>query len=200
MGRHAEPLGRDFAEWQDPDGNVWDVVTEWAEVDGRAECVGLTLRSYHFDGEVGGRRLLRVRPTRKAAIQPVTSTIWRAFNAAGFIEQRRRVMAEGTGTMRKHEKFRAPRRRGLTGADGNPLPPMDALEAVARVYTDASNAGRNPTKAVAEAFTLSDSAAAKRVSRARAAGLLPPTTAGRARAAGPDPDEVKRALKRRKER
>ena len=54
-------------------------------------------------------------------------------------------------------------------------------EAVADVYKFALSRGEPPTKAVESTFRISASAAAKQVSRARAAGLLPPTTRGRAR-------------------
>jgi len=57
----------------------------------------------------------------------------------------------------------------------------DSLAEIARAYRAAWQSGAAPTVAVAERFSLSRSAAAKRVARARSAGLLPPTTRGRAR-------------------
>ncbi|CAN5658638.1 hypothetical protein BH24ACT5_BH24ACT5_13150 [soil metagenome] len=57
---------------------------------------------------------------------------------------------------------------------------VDNLAAVATVYAVAYAFGERPTKAVVEAFGLSQAAAAHRVMRARAAGYLLPTTQGRA--------------------
>lgn len=50
---------------------------------------------------------------------------------------------------------------------------------VARVYRESLRDAGNPTSAVASHFTISKSAAAKKVSRARDRGFLPPTTQGR---------------------
>lgn len=57
--------------------------------------------------------------------------------------------------------------------------PNSVYEEVARVYREAWRAGDNPTQAVAAHFTLTASAAAKRVMRARQAGLLPATRKGK---------------------
>lgn len=54
--------------------------------------------------------------------------------------------------------------------------PTDDLAEVARVYLQ--HQGSTPTQAVAYAFNLSNSGAAKRVMKARAAGYLPPTKPG----------------------
>ncbi len=69
--------------------------------------------------------------------------------------------------------------RQLTASWREPPGSVSGLAEVARVYDEAWRAGKPPTKAVAEHFVISDSAAAKRVSRARVAGLLPETTRGR---------------------
>jgi hypothetical protein len=66
-------------------------------------------------------------------------------------------------------------RQDLGGA--NALPGSVYAE-VADVYRQAWRDGRPPTKAVAKHFQISDSAAAKRVMRARQGGLLPPTEKG----------------------
>ena len=55
----------------------------------------------------------------------------------------------------------------------------DHYATVAKVYSEAVRTGAAPTKAVADAFTLSRSAAAKQVARARERGFLPRTTRGR---------------------
>ena len=60
---------------------------------------------------------------------------------------------------------------------GRPIADAELSE-VARVYTE--HQGSTPTQAVAAHFHLSPSGAAKRVAKARRAGLLPPTVKGRA--------------------
>ena len=60
---------------------------------------------------------------------------------------------------------------------GRPLADGDLAE-VARVYM--THDGPSPTEAVATRFHLTPSGAAKRVSKARKAGLIPPTTPGKA--------------------
>ena len=57
----------------------------------------------------------------------------------------------------------------------------DHLRHVAAVYDKAWRRGDNPTRAVAEDLTITRSAAAKQVARARAAGYLPPAQRGKAR-------------------
>lgn len=57
--------------------------------------------------------------------------------------------------------------------------PNSVYEEVTRVYREAWRAEDNPTQAVAAHFTLTASAAAKRVMRARQAGLPPATRKGK---------------------
>jgi hypothetical protein len=52
--------------------------------------------------------------------------------------------------------------------------PAEEMEEVAKTYLSAQRAGARPTKAVADRFYLSPSAAGKRVMRARQLGLIPP--------------------------
>ena len=54
----------------------------------------------------------------------------------------------------------------------------DRLSTAAEVYQRARSEGRPPTKAVAEHYGISHGGASNLVSRARAAGLLPPTSQG----------------------
>lgn len=58
----------------------------------------------------------------------------------------------------------------------------EVYEETARVYRQAYAEGRPPRAAVADHFRISLDTAAKRVSRARERGLLPPTSQGRGRA------------------
>lgn len=68
----------------------------------------------------------------------------------------------------------APVRRGR-----RPLYGVPHFARVARVYTDAMARGKRPTAAVAAWASVNKSTAAKWVARARALGLLPPTSRGR---------------------
>jgi hypothetical protein len=67
--------------------------------------------------------------------------------------------------------------RALRSTRGRPSIPRSELARVAELY---SQAERQPVKYVAEVMDLSDSQTTRRVQRARRAGLLPPTTPGRA--------------------
>ena len=60
--------------------------------------------------------------------------------------------------------------------------PLEHWEDVASAYTTAHLERKSPTKAVAEEFNISYSAAAKKVAKCRQLGLLPPTTRGKAKA------------------
>lgn len=54
------------------------------------------------------------------------------------------------------------------------------LDELAKVYLEACEAGQWPTKAVTEHFGYSRSTLNKYVIKARQAGLIPPTTTGKA--------------------
>lgn len=59
---------------------------------------------------------------------------------------------------------------------------LDRLQAVADMYRAAVQDHRPPVKAVAEHFGLSKGGASNLITRARAVGLLPPTSQGVANA------------------
>jgi hypothetical protein len=158
------------------------VDTEWAEIDGRAECVGITLRSYAKISDDG-----RALPVR-GSLHPLRADVLRGLSMSIIDEHRtswERVLEQPDIDERwphadeLRTTFTAKGRGRFVGADGRPLPTQEALAEVARVYQAAWRDGKNPTVAVADRFTLSRSAAAKRVARARAAGLLPKTNQGR---------------------
>lgn len=68
----------------------------------------------------------------------------------------------------------------LQGAQRGSTLPDDLLEEVATIYKDALNYSVSPIKAVAEAFNISKSTAAKRVMLARKQGYLGKATRGKA--------------------
>lgn len=72
--------------------------------------------------------------------------------------------------------------RDLDRAVSKRRPPSNAeLREIANVYRTALGEGRRPTQAVADTFDLSARTAARRVEQARAAGILPKTSKGRAK-------------------
>lgn len=176
MGKQSEVprLGTSEHQVGSPSGGRWRVYLDWVVIDGRAEVGRLTIGQWADD-----------------EAWPVTSSILRHLTAekleAGRASVRKEFekWARNSGqerVRRAADRFKATKRRPVTGKDGRPLTPTEALEEVARVYREAWTAGHSkPTYAVKEAFNLSYSAAAKRVARARDEGFLPKTTRGRAK-------------------
>lgn len=154
---------------------------DWGIVAGRMEAVGVRLRSARDSGDPQDDQLRDVLPPASSEAdnplgrepQPVTASVWRALPIAQVIDGLRseaeRTRAE---LFPGHPGLRAWRRRRDRGTG--------SLEEVAAIYRAAWEAGdRRPTLAVAKALVVEHSTAAKRVQRARAAGLLPPTSRGR---------------------
>lgn len=194
MGKPVRQLSQQEVIWQ-ADGANWSLYITWAEVAGRAEPVGLSLASY-WQPPAGDR----LAPLGQN-LRPVTTAVLRAGLLA-VVETARRDAARGASSLVQALEFlgdqdedveadlaaarqaltvrTSGRARKLVDAAGVALAPSDALAEVAAIYMAAWQARENPTQAVAERVGLSRSAAAKRVARARAAGLLPPTSKGRA--------------------
>jgi hypothetical protein len=168
------------------------VVLRYAEVDGRAECVGLEVGA---DFEASDAR----------DPPPLTSSALRRIKLAELIEEgaRRyrdqlRELAElpgflnsepdpegerlarrtRTSARRRLPAATATTRRGRTGRPIERGP--EHLAQVAKVYAHAYRAGQRPTEAVRQEWQVSKTTAAKWVARAREAGLLGPTTQRRA--------------------
>jgi hypothetical protein len=198
-------------DWHDPSGRRWRVDMQFADIGGRAECVSMTMRTPMVpDDRDDGRRPINSQAWRGV---PVAALIDRGRDEiADDAHRRTRVISRQLARSKqraregdyvdltfsaseaarrtlsaKHDFYRAStvqgRARKLVGKGGKVLSPEDALAEVATIYREAWQGGLNPTKSVAEALSLSRSAAAKRVRRARDAGLLPKTTKGRATAA-----------------
>lgn len=94
---------------------------------------------------------------------PMPGALLRQVPFAEYVASDRAAMAppvEATGGMRKSA--------------------ADRLRLAAEVYQKALAEGRKPTKAVAEHFGISQGGASNLVARVRAAGLLPPTSPGKA--------------------
>lgn len=185
--------------WPPPDG-PWLVELEWAEVSGRAEPVAFTLRSVEHQRSVKAGDL-RAIPLGQIAADCRAGSARRLHKLASDHRSEadlRREFAEilrlhgeppgdpspdapggrrvSTGAAERAALYEAPPRR----PGGRPQEYDNAHWAgVAAVYTHAGDEGRPPTKAVAERWFVSRSAAGKWVARCRTLGLLAPTTQGK---------------------
>lgn len=173
--------------WPDPMTGPFWIGLYWAPVDGRNECVGVTIfRGAWLDTSTDSPEL-ELLPGE--ALQPLHSTDLRIpLNRLAREHHEWATDLDGeAGEIARHI-------RGWT--DNLPTVagwPPDHLATVAQVYRAAWQANQHPTKAVAEHFNVSKSAAAKWVGRCRAPGvrLLPPTERGRPKAVGPSPKPTK---------
>ena len=166
--------------WPNPHRGPWLVRVMWANVQGRLECAGLEIRSYREGAQAWPPEL----PTRDQEPAILTTTVIRKLPFATIVADLRREKAKAhrafidfLAAQPEYEseadqaKLRRLRSAGSRRASAN--------AEVAQVYRQAWEDGRPPTRAVAAYFTISQSAAAKRVSRARQAGYLPATTRGK---------------------
>lgn len=110
-----------------------------------------------------------------ALATPMSTSVWREIPISSIIDAERALTAAWVATL--------PGEPGEEWA-GRGRRPRHSPSEVARIYTEAWQQGKRPTKAVAEALGISSSAAAKQVSRARALGHLPPTAKGKAQGGG----------------
>lgn len=170
--------------WQH-DGVAWRVVLRWGDVDGFVECVGVEL-------------------AHEEEARSLTAAVIRALPFGGLVRQARNA---------RYEASWGPVIESVTGTDDEAsLPPGvdreaqawtdrpvrraahlddDHYEAVARVYSHASDRGVAPRKAVAETMHVSQPTASRWIGEARRRGLLPPTTPGKAKATSPATEEVR---------
>lgn len=180
---------RNSVLWPDPQTGPWWLMFRWAMVSGRPECVGVDIRSCRETGQDWPPEL----PLWSQTPPTLTWEVWRSLPVPTIVRDLRqhfaqldarwwREMAEDPA-MADNEGDRMELRRSAAKAEarvaGATALPSSVYEEVARVYREAWQAGDNPTQAVATHFTLTASAAAKRVMRARQAGLLPATRKGK---------------------
>ncbi len=144
----GSPLPATFRLWPDGQSGPWKVTLEWAIADGRPECVGYSVRRADSRGE--SPMILTASTVRGVKLAEMI-----AEDRAGMTDL---VRVEPVGHLRRSTAGR--------------------FREAADVYQAAVRAGRHPTKAVAEHFGIRQGNASNLVSRARAAGFLPPTSAG----------------------
>lgn len=179
--------GRTSVLWPHPRRGPWWVVLNWAVVGGRIECIGAHVRSYRESGEAWPPEL----PRWDEAPPVLTWETWRELPLRSIVRDIRQQFARSEldltrwlagqpenadpATQQRLAQEAAAAQYELAGPNAHA---PSVHEEVARVYQDAWQRGDPPTQAVAKHFTISPSAAAKRVSRARTAGALPKTTRG----------------------
>jgi hypothetical protein len=133
--------------WPDADG-PWQVTFDWKVIDGRIECVAVSVAARGED-------------------MPVTPGVLRDLRLGERIRKGRAQItqdaAAGTPAYRVAGLRRSTRER---------------LEEVARVYREAFAANQPPAKAVEERLGLTQGRASSLIARAREVGMLPPTSRG----------------------
>ena len=171
---------QDALLWPDPQTGPWLITVTWADFEGRLEPVSLEIRGYREDGQAWPP----VLPLRDQGPAILATTTLREIPFATIVADLRRQRAAQHADFidflaaqpeYQTEADQASLRRLRSSGTRRPA----ALAEVAEVYRHAWRDGRPPTRAVAEHFVISQSAAAKRVARARQAGYLPLTTQGK---------------------
>lgn len=182
------PVKPRVIRWPDPERGPYSLRLTSALIEGRPQLVGV---------EVWGGDPARYAstfasdpipvPDSETSITSVAIRLPLAKLLAGVLDHYRDVSALISKSPGASDRLRAsvqaneaivnavPVRRGRRPTYGVPH-----FARVARIYTDALASGRRPTAAVAAWGLVNKSTAAKWVARARALGLLPPTTRGRA--------------------
>ena len=167
MSRHGDA---EHVLWPDPDQGPWLVSARFQTIDGRMECIDIQLRAYR------PTEMSLPLPEHGLATAFIDAKLWRSVPVASITH----AMKDRSRIRLAHlleQQSEDPTVSAEAVALGREI--LDALEGhteVARVYLAATGA---PTRAVASHFSITQSAAANRVLRARKAGAIPPTTKGR---------------------
>lgn len=164
------------------------IVVHFDEVGGRPECVGLEMWGKTTTSAGSVARFTPDRRSVESPVTPVTAEALRSVPLGRLVGEARRRQAgladrlsrlggpAGASGERSKEVWapRVTRRR--------PIYDAEHWREVARIYSEAWQAGDDPTTAVARHYYVSKSTAAKWVAKARnQLGLIPTTEKGRAR-------------------
>lgn len=161
--------------WPDPRKGPFAVWLHFAVIDGRAECVGVEVRSFAWPTDMYARRL----PAKDAATEVVSAEVLRSVRVGELVSRHR---DDVRSTVARYVDESWPDDAHAAAQAWGDESVSDRVRAAAQIYMREYGTGR-PTKAVEQELLVSYSAAAKLVQRARDAGLLPATTRGRARIA-----------------
>lgn len=183
-GVMRELIPKPHTVWSDPatDLGPWRITFHWVEVEGRALCAGIDIRSYRVADKDG-----TIEELGSAPIRPVTATLIRALRIAELIQANKR------GLRAQFELFKRFARDAETEAR------FDTQEKTLEAARDPSKGGRPPDlgtahfknvatayreaiaqgspharKAVADRFGVAPATAAKWIARARELHLLRP--------------------------
>lgn len=190
--------------WEDPRRGPWGIQAMWENINGRPECVGLTIwrgadqgdNSHYSYVPIPGQKLRPITATTVAEL-PIAKIIdelrdaarehWRTMYATGVSATAKAGVELPSELLFPSTSFEEsePRRPGAPRRYAG-----EHFEQVAEVYLEAWQAGRRPTQAVADAFRVSRTTAAKWISRARNSDLLTAGEQGKPGAA-PGPALVK---------
>ncbi len=190
--------------WEDDDGQPWRVVVDWRVQHGAAVPVGFSVRAWESDPKSptgmprnveSAPRSGRVLPWAAAdqELPAIGSAMMRGLPVGALLRESLERLAdvlekptpEGASAewVEQYAQWRADMhevRQAVREGPDNPRRLGDEhYRRVADVYKAAVRSGEPPTAAVAEALTVSKSAAAKQVARARERGFLPRTSRGR---------------------
>lgn len=172
--------------WPDPEQGPWLVQIAWRDVDGLPIPVGMILRQVESDGgskKVDGQ-VLRQLPFARLAQRTRAQLIEGNSKSAAWWGTAANTAANADARA-EAEREAQDSRSFVESLDVSVRPRFyddNHYGEVARIYRANSHPGGKPTKAVQDALHLSKSAAAKQVARARARGLLEPSS-GRGRKA-----------------
>lgn len=158
--------------WPNPDTGPWAITLHWQVVAGRPEAVAVDIASALPPGEQ--TRRYGTPDLLPADGQPLRTGTLRGLNLATILAEER---VRAAAVLR--ERGQRPTPPDTAPVEGMRDATRRQLEQAAAVYRQAIADGRDdPNRAVAEHLGISQAAAGKRVQRARAAGMLPPTTPG----------------------
>ena len=154
--------------YPDPiDGPYVLAITE-AVIDGRLECVGVTVSSDTSLKDLAPVTTSSLRIPLNDILSRIRTPLHPLFDHTQY---KRTTMDEIKEAKKTTDTIKA----------GPGRPPLAASHyaSVARTYRLAHSQGLPPTKAVSQRFCIGKSTAAKRIARARDLGLLGPATKGK---------------------
>ena len=166
--------------WPHREAGPYQVAIRLAKVAGRLEVVEIAVGSVKDDLPISGAKLRELRVAELAA--EVADVYLRLGVDLGDVELvNASELGPDFGMAGGRPEFEhefAERDRELLATVPR-APVRSPASEMVRIYDEAFQRHQPPTKAVAAAFGISYSAAAKRVATARRNGLLPPTRQGR---------------------
>lgn len=165
------------------EGRLWRVTLTWDVIEDRWECVGLAIAAGAPD-----------TPLHAVDLRALTLGRLVAESRPKLLEEvarRREVLKDSHSAA--IESYLLRKLQSASQPKASPgRPPVHSLghyAEVAKAYAEAYAAGDYPTRAVAEHFHMSRSAAGKQIARCRALGFLGPTEKRKAGGLPPVSDE-----------